>query len=273
MTLLTSAVLGMGSVSMVMAAVGGEVHHSILRVLHLIYPFENVLPQPAKQPDLLLNTLFAFGVLAVFVFMTARSLRSMPESQGQNILEFAVESLTEFFVDIMGEQGRKYVPFIASYFFYILFLNFLGLIPGFQSPTADLNTTLSFAIIGVIMVNIFAIREVGLLSYLKHFAGEPWWLSWLMFPLHVMGEFAKVVSLAVRLYGNMFAKETLLVVLMGFSPVFILGHLEVPFVPFQLPIMLFGVFVGFLQAMIFALLVSIYLGQFLEGHEHEDGQH
>lgn len=271
--MLTSVVWGMGSLSMVMAAGTGEVHHSILRVLHYIYPLENMLPQPTKQPDLLLNTLFAFGVLSVFVFLTARSLRRLPESHGQNILEFAVEGLTDFFVDIVGEQGRKYVPFIASYFFYILFLNLLGLIPGFQSPTADLNTTLSFAIIGVIMVNFIAIREIGIITYLKHFAGEPVWLSWLMFPLHVMGEFAKVVSLAVRLYGNMFAKETLMVVLMGFSPVFILGHLEVPFVPFQLPIMLFGVFVGFLQAMIFALLVSIYIGQFLEGHDHEEGHH
>jgi F-type H+-transporting ATPase subunit a len=142
------------------------------------------------------------------------------------------------------------------------------LVPGFQSPTADLNTTLSFAVIAVVTVNVIAIREIGLVAYLKHFAGEPVWLSWMMFPLHVMGEFAKVVSLAVRLYGNMFAKETLMVVLMGFSPVLILGHFEVPFVPIQLPIMLFGLFVGFLQAMIFALLVSIYLGQFLEEHDH-----
>jgi len=269
--LLTSSVLGMGSLSMVMAAGGGgeEVHHSILRILHLIYPLENILPQPEKQPDLLLNTFFAFGVLAVFVFMTARSIRSLPESAGQNILEMAVEGLTDFFVDIVGEKGRKYIPFIASYFFYILFLNFLGLIPGFQSPTADLNTTLSFSIIAVVMVNLIAIREVGMGSYLKHFLGEIWWLYWLMFPLHVMGEFAKVVSLAVRLYGNMFAKETLIVVLMGFSLVGLGG----PYVPFQLPILLFGAFVGFLQAMIFALLVSIYLGQFLEGHDHEEGHH
>lgn len=273
--MLTSAVLGMGSLSMVMAAGGGgeEVHYSILRILHLIYPFENVLPQPEKQPDLLLNTIFAFGVLAVFVVMTARSLSRLPDKAGQNMLEIAVEGLTDFFVDIVGEQGRKYIPFIATFFFYILFLNFLGLIPGFQSPTADLNTTLSFSIIAVIMVNLIAIKEVGLVSWLKHLAGEPWWLSWMMFPLHVMGEFAKVVSLAVRLYGNMFAKETLIVVLMGFSPVLLLGHFEVPFIPVQLPIMLFGVFVGFLQAMIFALLVSIYLGQFLEGHGHEEEHH
>ena len=268
--MLTGTILGMGSLSMIMAVGGGgeEVHHSILRVLHLIYPLEGVLPQPAKQPDLLLNTLFSFSLLAGFVILTVRSLRRLPEGNGQNILEFAVEGLTDFFIDIVGERGRKYIPFIASYFLYILFLNFLGLVPGFQSPTADLNTTLSFAVIAVVTVNVIAIREIGLVAYLKHFAGEPVWLSWMMFPLHVMGEFAKVVSLAVRLYGNMFAKETLMVVLMGFSPVLILGHFEVPFVPIQLPIMLFGLFVGFLQAMIFALLVSIYLGQFLEEHDH-----
>ena len=256
-------------------AAGGteEVHYSLLHGLFLIGPLKNLIPQPAKQPDLILNTAFVFVVLSVFIFLTVRKLRSIPESTSQNLLELAYEGLNDFFLDIVGEKGKKYIPFFFTFFVYILFLNLLGLIPGFQSPTADLNTTLGFALIAVVAVQLIAIKEIGFVSYVKHFWGEPVWLGPLLFPLHVIGEIAKVVSLSFRLFGNMFGKETVIVVLMGFSPLLLLGKLEVPYIPVHLPMLVFGAFVGLLQAMIFSLLAAIYLAQFIGEHGHEDGHH
>ena len=81
----------------------------------------------------------------------------------------AVEGLTGFFVNIVGERGRKYIPFFASFFIYIWFMNMLGIIPGFQSPTADLNTTLGFALISVVAAHLIGLREIGIKAYLWHF--------------------------------------------------------------------------------------------------------
>lgn len=252
---------------------GEEAHYSLLHGLFLLNPLKEWIPQPEKQPDLILNTVFVLVIMWALLHLTARKLRRVPESTMQNILEIAIEELTALFGDIVGERGKKYVPFVCSFFFYILFLNLLGLVPGFQSPTADLNTTLGFAMIGVGIVQVIAVREVGFAAYVRHFWGEPAWLGPLMFPLHIIGEIAKVISLSFRLYGNMFGKETVLAVLMSFSPVLLIGHFELPYVPIQLPILAFGVFVAFLQAMIFAILIAIYIAQFLEEHGHDDDHH
>ena len=249
----------------------GEAHYSLLHGLFLIEPFKEWIPQPEKQPDLLLNTAVVFVFLTVFLYLTVRKLRPIPESTSQNLVEIALEGLTDFFGDILGERGKKYIPFIATFFIYILFLNFIGLVPGFQSPTADLNTTLAFALIGIVAVQLIAIREIGFVAYVKHFLGEG--AEILMFPLHIIGEIAKVISLSFRLYGNMFGKETVIAVLMGFSPAFLIGQLEVPFLPIQFPMLAFGVFVGFLQAMVFSMLVAIYLGLFISDHGHDDDHH
>jgi F-type H+-transporting ATPase subunit a len=247
-----------------------EAHHSILHgLLLLLGPLKDYFPQPSRQPDLLLNTLVVVVALLTLLFLAARNLRRLPEGALQNLFEMAIEGLSGFYYGIVGERGKKYVPFFSTFFIYILFMNMLGLIPGFQSPTADLNTTLGFAIIAVISANLIAIREVGFVSYLKHFWGEPAWLGPMMFPLHLIGELAKIVSLAVRLFGNIFGEEMIILVLAGLSPVLLIGHLEVPFLPFQLPIMLFAVFSGTVQAMIFSVLTAVYVAQFLEDHHEE----
>lgn len=247
-------------------------HHSILHGLFQIGPIRDWIPQPSKQPDLILNTFFLIGLVAVFLFWTVRKVRRLPETTAQNLLEMVVEGLTGFFEGIIGEHGRKYIPFIASFFIFVLLLNLLGLIPGLQSPTADLNTTLGLALVAVAGVQIIAIRELGGWSYIRHFLGEPIWLGPIMLPLHLIGEAAKVMSLSIRLFGNIFGEDTIIVILAGLSPFFLIGHLEVPYLPIQLPMMFFGIFTSIVQALIFSVLTSIYLATFLEGH-HDEGHH
>lgn len=244
-----------------------EVHYSILHLVFTIGPLGRWLPQPGKQPDLILNTCFMILVIAVFAAWATRNLKCFPESGIQNFLEMMVEKLTAFFEDIVGERGRPYIPFVGSFFIFIFLLNLLGLIPGFQSPTADLNTTLGMAFAGVLGAQIIGIRELGLRGYLHHFGGKPLWMAPLMFPLHIIGEVAKVLSLSLRLFGNIFGEEMVILVLAGLSPTLLIRNYEIPYVPVQLPMMLFSLFTGLIQAVVFSILVSIYITMFIEEAE------
>ena len=164
-----------------------EAHRSWLSPISKILP-DDIVPEPERwhQPDLIPNAYFIVLVIALLFIISTRKLKRLPEGKGQTLLELFVGGLTNFFGGILGEHGKKYVPFVGSFFIFILFLNYLGLIPGFQSPTADLNTTLALGISAVIGVHIIAIKENGLIGYLKHFIGDPPWLGPLMFPLHIM---------------------------------------------------------------------------------------
>lgn len=250
---------------------GHDVHHSWLYPLSRILP-DNIVPEPKvwKQPDLIPNTYFVVLLVVLISILATRKLKRLPDSKGQILLEVFVGGLIDFFSGILGEHGKKYVPFVASYFIFILFLSYLGLIPGFQAPTADLNTTLALGVTAVIGVQIIAIKENGVIGYLKHFVGEPWWLGPLMFPLHLIGELARAVSLSIRLFGNIFGEETVIISLtaLGLAIPAIAG---IPWFPVQVPMMFFGLFGGFIQALVFSMLTSIYIVTFLE--HHDEGEH
>ncbi len=177
----------------------------------------------------------------------------------QNFFEVVVDGLGNFIEEIMGPEGRRYFPLIGSLFLYILTCNILGLIPGFDSPTANLNTTLSLA-----LVAFFATHYIGLtkhkFAYIKHFMGPMPMLAPLMFPIEVISHFARVLSLSFRLFGNMIAKHKLLLVL----------ALLAPFIA-PVPILGLGVLVAFVQAGVFTLLTMLYLSGAMEeahGSEH-----
>ncbi len=245
-----------------------DVHRSWLSPISRILP-DNIIPEPMRwhQPDLISNTYFAI-VLLVFLFIFAtRKLKRIPEGKGQTLLELFVGGIIDFFGGILGEHGKKYVPFVGSYFIFILTLNYLGLIPGFQSPTADLNTTLALGITAVLGVQIIAIKENGIGGYLKHLIGEPPWLGVLMFPLEVIAQLSRAGSLAIRLFGNIFGEESVIIELtkLGLG-LLILGW--IPFLPVQVPMLFFGLFGGFLQAFVFTILTSIYIVLFVE-HDAE----
>ena len=187
-------------------------HRSWLSWLSQLLP-NSIIPEPDgwHQPDLIPNTFFAVLVLVIFFVLVTRKLKRIPEGKGQTLLELFVGGIIDFFGGILGEHGKKYVPFVGSFFIFILSLNYLGLIPGFQSPTADLNTTLALGITAVLGVQIIAIKENGIGGYLKHLMGNPPWLGVLMFPLEVIAQLSRAGSLAVRLFGNIFGEESVII--------------------------------------------------------------
>jgi len=137
-----------------------------------------------------------------------------------------------------------------------LVMNLAGLIPGWSSPTANINVTAGLALVIVVYVQIEGIRVNGLLGYLKHFWGELWWLGPLNFPIHVIGEFARLLSLTIRLFGNIFGEDVVIVILMYLAALFTKG-----WVPFQWPMYLLAIFTSLVQAMVFSILASVYLAQ------------
>ena len=212
---------------------------------------------------------FVMLILTVISVLGTRRLRKIPETTGQGLIELIVSSLNNFVVGIIGPGGEKYVPFIGTIFIYILSMNLLGLIPGFKAPTSNLSITIAMALVVFVMYNYYGIRAVGVRKYLMHLVGEPIWLFPLMLPIHIIGELARPLSLSIRLFGNIFGEETILVILAGMSLAIIRYHgIPVLALPFQFPMMLFAVFTSFVQAMIFAVLSAIYISIAVSHEEH-----
>ena len=203
--------------------------------------------------------------LAVISYLGMRNPRRLP-GPFQNTLEFAVSTMFGFVEGIIGPGGRKYAPFMATLFFYILCLNLFGVVPLGRSSTGGLNMTIALALCSFTYVQFQAMRSNGIVGYLKHFWGDPWWLGFLMFPIHVIGELAKPLSLSIRLFGNIFGEDKIIVILAGMSP-YLLNNVWLKYVPIQFPMIVFGAFTSFIQALIFTVLSAGYL-TVLIGHEH-----
>ena len=248
-------------------------HRSLLSPISRILPDE-IIPEPTRwhQPDLIPNTYFAVLVLVLFFIFATRKLKRIPEGKGQTLLEMFVGGIMDFFGGILGDHGKKYVPFVGSFFIFILFLNYLGVIPGLQPPTADLNTTLALGIAAVLGVQIIAIKENGIGGYLKHLAGDPPWLGFLMFPLEVVAQLSRAGSLAVRLFGNIFGEKAVVIELTKLGLLVLIAD-AIPIIPLQVPMLFFGLFAGFLQAFVFTILTSIYIVLFIEHHDDAHEAH
>ncbi len=187
--------------------------------------------------------------------MGAKKLETIPKG-GQNFFEMVIVGIEDFMIGITGEEGRFAFPLIATLGFFILACNYLGTIPGFYSPTANINTTGACALIVVVFTHIIGIKFHGV-KYIKHFMGPVWWLTPLIMPIELIGHFARVLSLSIRLFGNVFGEELVLGILM-----FLAGLYLAP-----LPMMMLGLFTGFIQAFIFCLLSMMYFAGAIE-HAH-----
>lgn len=192
-------------------------------------------------------------ILIVGAKLLVRKVQLIPESGGQNFMEVVISGIEEFMVDITGEEGRYYFPIIGTLSLFILFSNYMGMIPGFYGPTSNFNTTLACALIAVLYTHVIGVKFHGA-KYIKHFLGPIWWLSPLIFPIELIGHTARVISLSIRLFGNIFGEELVLAILF-----FLAGLYLAP-----LPIMFLGLFTGLVQAFIFVLLTMMYFAGAIE---------
>ncbi len=230
----------------------------ILEALHLPVPHGPVGHGLLEQICAPYMT-YTWLVMAFLFFVSKLTLGNleMIPGKGQNFWEIVIGGLDGFFADNMGrEMADKFFPMIATFALYIAVANLIGLIPGFMSPTASINTTLALTLIVWVTHHIIGFKEHGL-SYYKHFMGPMKWLVPLMLPIELISNFARLLSLSIRLFGNIMAKEVLLGILFALAGMF--------FAP--LPIMILGVLVSLVQAMVFVLLTVVYFAQAKE-HAH-----
>jgi F-type H+-transporting ATPase subunit a len=222
------------------------------------------------------NVIFAF-IIALILIVLARIATSKSEmipGKFQNAVEMVVEGLYDFFSSILGKEARRYTPFLGTLFVYILGLNWVGMVPLGHSPSTSLNITLSMALLVFLYAQWTGMRRLGVLGYLDHLAGQPrdgitWAMVPLMFPLHIIGELAKPMSLSLRLFGNITGEDTLIAVFVG------MGIAITPFIsdfvgiPLQTPFYFLGILLSAVQALVFTLLSTIYILLMLPHEEHE----
>ncbi|PKN66134.1 MAG: ATP synthase F0 subunit A [Deltaproteobacteria bacterium HGW-Deltaproteobacteria-15] len=209
----------------------------------------------AHQYSHVIHSWLIMAILIIGAGLLVRGIQMIPRTK-QNFVEIIVEGLENFMVEITGEEGRAFFPFIATLFLYILFSNLIGLVPGFFSPTANLNTTLSLAVCTFVLTHVIGFKFHGA-KYLKHFVGPVWPLAPLMIIIELIGHFARVMSLSIRLFGNIFGKETILGILFALAGLYLA----------PLPILFLGILVSFIQSVVFILLSIVYFtGAMEEAH-------
>ena len=215
-------------------------------------------------PDLPLHVTYTWILMIILVgaaMIIRRSLKTVPTG-GQNVCEAIFGGILNFIESVMGHEGRKYFPLLATLGIFIFAANLFGLIPGMFSPTTSINTTASCALTVFFMTHYLGFKTHGF-GYVKQFTGPIWWLAPLMFVIELIGHLARPLSLSVRLFGNLFAKEQVLVniIVLGIVFKFFLLPMLIPSL-----MIVFAIFLGFIQAFVFVLLSMIYLAGALEEH-------
>ncbi len=232
-------------------------------------------------PDHLTYTWIVMVLLIVLSVAASRRLQLVPVGL-QNFMEIVLEQFLTLLDDVVGHEGRRYLPLIATLGLFILTSNLLGLVPGLIAPTSNLNTTAACALIVFFTYHWIGVRKQGLGPYLKHLCGPVWWLAPLMFVVEIFSHLARPFSLTVRLFANMTAGHILLAVIFsltlgmagwaasGTLPAVLIGipgsALLIAFTTgFLLPL---KIFVAFLQAFIFCMLSMLYIALAIEEAEH-----
>jgi len=234
-------------------------------------------------PDHVAYTWLVMAVLIVVAFVASRRLELVPRG-AQNFMEVVLEQFLTLLDDVMGHDGRRYLPLIATLGLFILVSNLMGLVPGLPAPTANLNTTAACALIVFFTYHAIGIRKQGIVAYARHFMGPVVWLAPLMVPIELVSHLARPLSLSLRLFGNMTGGHILLAVfffLMGFDGMLgwalsgspgglALGGptalLMLAFtVGFLYPL---KILVAFLQSFIFVMLTMLYIAGAVEEAEH-----
>lgn len=195
-------------------------------------------------------------VIAVIVKAATKNMKVVPTG-AQNVLEAYMQGVLAMGRDVVGEKySRKYIPLIATLGVMIFVSNIIGIIPGFEAPTANINFTLPLALIVFFYYNFEGIRKNGAIDYFAHFSGPVKWLAPLMFPIEIISHLSRIISLSFRLFGNVRGDDLFLWVLI----------MLVPFIV-PLPAYVLLTFMAFLQAFIFMMLTYVYLAGAVLLHE------
>jgi len=195
------------------------------------------------------HMLLTAGIVLYLAKAATKSLKIVPTGI-QNVMEAYLDGVLAMGADVMGkEEARKYLPLVATIGLFIGVANLIGIVPGFEAPSAFLDFTLGLALVVFVYYNYEGIRRHGVITYFKHFLGPVWWLAWLMFPIEIVSRISRIISLSFRLFGNIKGDDMFLMVILMLAPWLL------PMIPFALL-----AFMALLQAFIFMILTYVYLG-------------
>lgn len=209
------------------------------------YSFELLGTHLTVNTATLFNTWLIMAFLVVISYIITRRLNYVPNA-GQRIAEIYVSAMDHLTRDTLETTSRTYVPLVATLFVFLLLCNWIGIIPGLEEPTKDLNTPLSLGIMGFVITHFTAIREKGIVAYLKDYC-HPFFI---MAPLNVIGELAKVISISFRLFGNIMGGAIIITVV---------SHMIYSLVLPPFLNIFFSIFVGTVQAFVFTMLTITYI--------------
>jgi len=224
-----------------------------------LFTFLGAIGGHGQEWIILSHYILVIGIILLVARAATRKLQLVPTG-AQNVMETFVGGIVSMGTDTMGEKNaRTYMPLIASLALVIFFSNMLGVIPGFESPTSNINFTLSLALIVFCYYNYLGIKKNGFVNYFKHFMGPMPVLAPLMFPIEIISHLSRIVSLSFRLFGSIRGDDMFLMVLLML-------------VPWLLPLPGFFLLTafGFLQAFIFSILTYVYIAGsvMMEHDEH-----
>jgi len=203
------------------------------------------------------HMLLSAGIAILLVKVAMSNLQTVPRGT-QNLMEAYIGGVLKMGTDVMGhEAARRYLPLVATIGLFVGIANLIGVVPGFEAPTAFLEMPLTLALVVFVYYNFEGIRRQGVVKYFKHFLGPVWWLYWLMFPIEIVSHFSRLVSLSFRLFGNVKGDDMFLMVILMLAPWLL------PMIPFALL-----TFMALLQAFIFMMLTYVYLGGAVAVEEH-----
>jgi F-type H+-transporting ATPase subunit a len=206
---------------------------------------------------LTLELLVSAFLIAFFVIIRA-SLNVEKPGSVQHLAEIIYGFVDDQAQSVMGQHGyESHLPFVTTILLFVLLCNLLGLLPGIPTPSADPVVPLGIAIVTFVYYNWHGVRAQGPIGYLKHFMGPIWWIAPLMFPIEIISNLARVMSLTVRLYANMFASDLLTLVFFSLIPI-------------GIPVIFLGLHLGvaLIQAYVFMLLTMIYLAEATAHEQH-----
>lgn len=270
----------------------GEEHSSIPHLQNLISGWVGPLLPEAVNAQLMafIDPLYSLAmalILSLFFIGLSRQLSARKPGRRQMAAEMIFGGLYSLFQAIIGPTARRYTPFLGTLFIFILCNNLSGMIPlGHAATSSFSTTTFALGLLTFFYVQGIALKENGILGYLHHMAGSPktgmdWGFSLLLFPLHLLGELIKPLSLGLRLFGNIFGEDTLVatMVILGYllmkaiGGIFIGGDAAVfgflPGIPLQLPFYFLGLLSSTIQALVFTLLATVYIALWLPHGDHD----
>ena len=208
-----------------------------------------------ERYDHLLTSSLAALVTVILALIVRFRLARVPGPL-QQAMECVVSFLREFISDNIAHRPDDYLPLVGTMGFFILLNNLFGLVPGLGSGTANWNVTMGCAIVVFLYYNFHGMREHGVGKYLGHFAGPVWFLWILLWPLEILGLFARVLSHSLRLFGNIAGEHLVSGIFFTLLPLFV-----------PVPLMVMGLFFGLIQTFVFIMLATIYISGAV-AHEH-----